>query len=61
MNAKCEIQSAKPFDANGDITENLDRTNTEVDNFEQSYAQLKNYLDTVVDPSPTMKRRKQTG
>ena len=60
VNAKRQIQSAQLFDVNRDIAEELDRSNNEVEKAKQLHSQLKNYLDTVADPSPTMKRRKQT-
>ncbi len=58
VNAKRKIQSAKLFNVVEDIAENLDLSTMHADEAKQLHARLKTYLDTVVDPSPTMKRRK---
>ena len=59
VNAKREIQSAKLFDVVDDIAEKRDLFMTHADKAKQLQARLKTYLDTVVDPSPTMRRRKK--
>lgn len=59
INAKREIQSAKLFNVVDDIAEERDLSATEADKANQLQARLQTYLETVVDPSPTMKRRKK--
>ena len=58
VNAKREIQSAKLFNVVEDIAEELDLSTTQADKARQLQARLQTYLETVVDPSPTMRRRK---
>ena len=58
VNAKREIQSAKLFNVVADIAEEHDLSTTHADEAKQLHARLKTYLETVMDPSPTMKRRK---
>jgi hypothetical protein len=58
VNAKREIQSAKLFNVVEDIAEELDLSATQADKARQLHTRLKNYLETVADPSPTMRRRK---
>ena len=58
VNAKREIQSAKLFNVVEDIAEKLDLSATQADKAKQLHTRLKTYLENVVDPSPTMKRRK---
>ena len=58
VNAKREIQSAKLFNVVADIAEEHDLSTMHADEAKQLHARLKTYLETVVDPSPTMKRRK---
>ena len=58
VNAKREIQSAKLFNVVDDIAEELDLSTTQADKARQLQSRLKTYLETVIDPSPTMKRRK---
>ena len=60
VNAKREIQSAKLFNVVDDIAEKLDMSTTRADKTKQLHRRLKTYLETVVDPSPTMQRRKST-
>ena len=59
VNAKREIQSAKLFNVVDDIAEERDLSTTQADKAKQLHTRLKTYLETVVDPSPTMKRRKK--
>ena len=59
VNAKREIQSAKLFNVVDDIAEEHDLSTTQADKARQLHTRLKTYLETVVDPSPTMKRRKK--
>ena len=59
VNAKREIQSTKLFNVVEDIAEEVDLSTTQADQAKQLHARLKTYLETVVDPSPTMKRRKR--
>jgi arylsulfatase A-like enzyme len=59
VNAKREIQSAKLFNVVEDIAEEHDLSATQADKAKQLHTRLKTYLETVVDPSPTMKRRKK--
>ena len=59
VNAKREIQSAKLFNVIEDIAEKRDLSTNQADKAKQLQARLKTYLETVVDPSPTMKRRKK--
>lgn len=59
VNVKREIQSAKLFNVVEDIAEQQDLSTTQADKTKQLRARLKTYLETVVDPSPTMKRRKR--
>ena len=58
VNAKREIQSAKLFNVVEDIAEEHDLSTTQAEKANDLQARLKTYLKTVVDPSPTMKRRK---
>jgi arylsulfatase A-like enzyme len=59
VNMKREIQSAKLFNVVTDVAEELDLSTTQADKARQLHTRLKTYLETVVDPSPTMKRRKK--
>ncbi len=59
VNGKREIRSAKLFNVVEDIAEEHDLSTTQADKARQLQARLKAYLETVVDPSPTMKRRKK--
>jgi len=59
VNAKREIQSAKLFNVVEDIAEKLDLSTTQADKARQLHARLKIYLETVIDPSPTIRRRKK--
>ena len=59
VNAKREIQSSKLFNVVDDIAEEHDLTTTQADKAKQLHTRLKTYLETVVDPSPTLKRRKK--
>lgn len=59
VNAKREIQSAKLFDVIEDIAEKRDLSTNRADKASKLHARLKTYLETVVDPSPTIKRRKK--
>ncbi len=58
VNAKREIQSTKLFNVVEDIAEEVDLSTTQADQARQLHTRLKTYLETVVDPSPTMKKRK---
>lgn len=58
VNAKREIQSAQLFNVVEDISEKLDQSTTKPDQTWQLQSRLQAYLETVVDPSPTMNRRK---
>ena len=60
VNAKREIQSARLFNVVDDIAEKFDLSTKQADKARQLHTRLKTYLETVVDPSPTMKRRKRT-
>ena len=59
INAKREIQSAKLFNVVEDIAEERDLSAGNADKARQLQARLQTYLKAVVDPSPTMKRRKK--
>jgi len=59
INSKREIQSAKLFNVVDDIAEEFDLSATQTDKAMYLEERLNNYLETVVDPSPTMKRRKK--
>jgi len=59
VNTKRKIQSARLFNVAEDIAEEHDLLTTHADKARQLQARLKTYLETVVDPSPTMKRRKK--
>jgi arylsulfatase A-like enzyme len=59
VNAKREIQSARLFNVVEEIAEELDLSTTQADKARELQARLKTYLETVVDPSPTLKRRKK--
>lgn len=59
VNAKREIQSAKLFNVAEDIAEEHDLSTTQADKAWQLQSRLQTYLETVVDPSPTMRRRKK--
>ena len=58
VNAKREIQSTKLFNVVEDIAEEVDLSTTQADQARQLHTRLKTYLETVVDPSPTAKQRK---
>jgi arylsulfatase A-like enzyme len=58
VNVKREIQSAKLFNVVADIAEEHDLSTTQADKAKKLQARLKTYHQTVVDPSPTMRRRK---
>ena len=58
VNANREIQSAKLFNVVADIAEEHDLSTTQAHKAKKLQARLKTYLQTVVDPSPTMRRRK---
>ncbi|MGB0600329.1 MAG: hypothetical protein ACPGLY_26940 [Rubripirellula sp.] len=60
VNAKRKTQSAKLFNVVEDIAEQQDLSKTQADNAKQLHMRLKDYLEAVVDPSPTMRRRKRT-
>lgn len=60
VNAKREIQSAKLFNVADDIAEEHDLSKTHPDKAKELHMRLKEYLETVVDPSPTIKRRKKS-
>ena len=60
VNSKREIQSTKLFNVVKDIAEKRDLSTTQADKARQLQSRLKTYLETVVDPSPTMRRRKKT-
>ena len=60
VDAKREIQSTKLFNVVEDIAEEVDLSTTQADQARQLHARLKTYLETVIDPSPTMKKRKNT-
>jgi LytS/YehU family sensor histidine kinase len=53
-----EFQSVKLFNVVDDIAEEHDLTRTQPDKAKQLKMRLQGYLKTVVDPSPTMRRRK---
>ena len=59
VNQNREILSARLFNVVEDIAEKRDLFATHADKATQLQARLKTYLETVVDPSPTMRRRKQ--
>jgi len=59
INSKREIQSAKLFNVVDDIAEEFDLSATQTNKAKHLQARLKTYLESVVDPSPTMKRRKK--
>lgn len=59
INTKREIQSAQLFNVVEDIAEERDQSATQPDKAKQLRKRLQSYLETVVDPSPTLKRRKQ--
>lgn len=58
VNAKREIQSARLFNVVEDIAEEHDLFKTQAGKAKQLQARLQTYLETVVDPSPTVKRIK---
>ena len=58
VNAKREIQSAKLFNVVEDIAEKRDLFTKQADKAMQLHSRLQTYLETVVDPSPAMRRRK---
>lgn len=58
VNSQREIQSAKLYNVVEDIAEERDLFSTHPEKAKQLHARLKSYLETVVDPSPTMRRRK---
>lgn len=60
VNAKREIQSARLFNVVEDIAEQQDLSATQADKAKQLHLRLNTYLEAVVDPSPTTKRRKKT-
>lgn len=59
ISTKREFQSAKLFDVVDDIAEEHDLSNVHRDIARQLRTRLQTYLELVVDPSPTMKRRKR--
>jgi arylsulfatase A-like enzyme len=59
INMKREIQSAQLFNVVEDIAEERDLSTTKIERAKHLQARLQTYLETVVDPSPTMKRRKK--
>jgi len=59
VNPKREIQSAKLFNVVDDIAEQHDLSKTQADKARQLHSRLQTYLETVVDPSPTMRQRKK--
>lgn len=58
FNAKREIESGKLFNVVEDIAEAHDLSTKKPDKARALQARLKTYFETVVDPSPTMRRRK---
>ena len=58
VNAKRVIQSAKLFNVVEDIAETHDLSAAQADKAKRMQSRLQSYLEDVVDPSPTMKRRK---
>ena len=58
INAKREIESGKLFNVVEDIAEAHDLSTKKPDKARELQARLKTYFETVVDPSPTMRRRK---
>jgi len=59
VNSQREIQSVKLFNVVADIAEAHDLASTHAEKSDQLQARLKTYLQTVVDPSPTMRSRKK--
>ncbi|WP_145216242.1 hypothetical protein [Planctomycetes bacterium TBK1r] len=59
VNAKREIQSAKLFNVVEDIAEKRDLSAAQADKARRLQSRLQTYLETVGDPSPTMRRRKK--
>ena len=59
VNSQREIQSVKLFNVVADIAEAHDLASTHAKKTDQLQARLKTYLQTVVDPSPTMRSRKK--
>ena len=59
VNARREIKSARLFNVVEDIAEKHDLFGTQAEKAMQLHTRLRTYLETVVDPSPTMKRRKR--
>ena len=60
VNSNREIQSAKLFNVVKDIAEQNDLSKSQSDKAMQLQSRLKTYLKTVPDPSPKMRRRKNT-
>ncbi len=60
VNSNREIQSAKLFNVVKDIAEQNDLSKSQSDKAMQLQSRLSNYLETVPDPSPKMRRRKNT-
>ena len=60
VNSNREIQSAKLFNVVKDIAEQNDLSKSQSDKAMQLQSRLKTYLETVPDPSPKMRRRKNT-
>lgn len=60
VNAKREIQSARLFNVVEDVAEEQDLSTKQANKARQLHIRLKDYLETVVDPSPTIRRRKNT-
>ena len=59
VDQKREIQSAQLFNVVEDIAEERDQLATQSDKAKQLRKRLQAFLETVVDPSPTLKRRKK--
>jgi hypothetical protein len=59
VNAKREIQSAQLFNVVEDIAEQRDQSAAQPDKAKQLRKRRTTFLETVVDPSPTLKRRKK--
>ncbi|MDG1512867.1 MAG: sulfatase, partial [Mariniblastus sp.] len=60
VNLKREIRSVKLFNVVEDIAEAHDLSTMHPDKAKQLHTRLKTYLENVVDPSPTMRRRKNS-
>ncbi|MDF1862348.1 MAG: sulfatase-like hydrolase/transferase [Verrucomicrobiales bacterium] len=59
VNAERKIQSAQLFNVVEDIAEERNQTATQPDMAKQMRKRLQSFLDNIVDPSPTLKRRKK--